>query len=149
VVAGVLDVVGVVAAAAGEGVVAGVAGEDVVEAVAGAADGGAAGEGEVFEVGAEVKLTDDDGVVAACFAFNDVPSVVDDEVSSPSPPRMYRRRPCRRGRWRRRASRRLARALPVPLTASVPVRVRFSTLAPRVKETEDWTRSVPPAADAS
>ena len=41
----------------------------------------------------------------------------------------------------------LASSLPVAVRqapdATVPVRVRFSTLAPRVQERVDWTRSVP------
>ncbi|MBJ7901487.1 MAG: hypothetical protein GC158_16545 [Cyanobacteria bacterium RI_101] len=37
----------------------------------------------------------------------------------------------------------LARAFPVPSRLAAPVRVRFSALAPRVKETEALTVSVP------
>jgi hypothetical protein len=40
----------------------------------------------------------------------------------------------------------LARALPVPLIAAVSVKIRFSTLLPRVKLTELLTVSIPPAA---
>ncbi|MNN77348.1 hypothetical protein D3C81_1938030 [compost metagenome] len=40
----------------------------------------------------------------------------------------------------------LARALPVPLMAAAPVRVRFSTLAARTWLMEDCTLSVPAEA---
>jgi hypothetical protein len=42
----------------------------------------------------------------------------------------------------------LARPLPVPLISPVPVSVRFSTLALRLRDTEDRTVSVPSPASS-
>ena len=136
----VVDEIGIVAAAADHGVAAGaavedvgarIAGEDVGEAVAGAVEVAGAGEDEPLDLGAEnVVQRALDGVGAAARQLgHDVAGIVDDVGV------VAERRPHGVGADAAVedvggivADQDVGEALPVPLIALMPVRVRFSKL---------------------
>ena len=146
-VAGIVDDVGVVAGAAGHGVGAGppsrtllprIAGEVLASALPVPLMLPAAGQGQVLDVGRRACSVTELSTVSVPWPASlgrRRRRIVDDSRC-----RCRRRRPsCRRRPRRSRtcccrriAGDRIASALPVPLSRALPVRVRFSTLAPSV-----------------